>query len=206
MYEQVPEGAEVEAKVMVYRGGKLDIRLRVEGPDARVQYNALLFSNLDPQGNLLSTIVKKGTTFVATQSGTYTFCLDNRMAKYTAKAMVFDLDVRDPASPAAKAAKAAEAAGKVARTGDASAQDSVDYMRAAAQRLTGKLHQIVDAQLYHYHRERRHRNTIESTNDRVSWWAGAETGAVILAAAVQIFFIRRWFKTSYSLPGAGFGV
>lgn len=205
MYEQVPEGAEVEAKVMVFRGGKLDIRMRVEGPDGKVHYNALLFSNLDNTGAMLATIVKKGTTFLAPTTGVYTFCLDNRMAKYTAKAMVFDLNVRDPNSPAAKLARAAEDATKVVRTGQETAQESLEYMRMGARRLMGKLTQIIDAQLYHYHRERRHRNTIESTNDRVSWWNGAETVVILGITAFQIMLVRRWFKTSYSLPG-GWGV
>jgi hypothetical protein len=202
LFEQVPEGAEVEAKVMVHRGGKLDIRMRVEGPYGKAQYNALLFSNLDASGAMLSTIVKKGTTFIAPTTGVYSFCLDNKMAKYTAKAMVFDLNVRDPNSSASKMARAAEAATKATRTGQETAQESVEFMRMAAQRLMGKLVQIVDAQLYHYHRERRHRNTIESTNDRVAWWNGTESLVVMAVAAFQIMLIRRWFKTSYSLPSA----
>jgi hypothetical protein len=207
LYESVPEGAEVEAKVLTYRGGKLDVRLRVEGPEGKPLYNALLFSNLNDKGQLLDVIVKKGTTFKAHASGVYAFCIDNRMAKYTAKHVVVNLDVRDPGSPAAKAARAAEAALAAGmRTGQETAVQSIDFMRAAGARLMAKLHQIEEGQLYHYHRERRHRTTIESTNDRISKWSGAESAAILLAAGLQLFLVRRWFGKGGAGGKGGFEV
>jgi hypothetical protein len=58
-----------------------------------VLYNQLLFSNVDDKtGKLLNTIVKKGHKFKAPSSGTYSFCVDNKMAKWTAKVVTFELD------------------------------------------------------------------------------------------------------------------
>jgi hypothetical protein len=103
-FESLAAGDSAEATVLVYRGGKLDIGLRIEGPlpaDAPavsgalklvssrsaapagpVLYERLLFSNLDDRsGQPLPTIVKKGFSFVASGSGVFGFCLNNKMAK-----------------------------------------------------------------------------------------------------------------------------
>lgn len=70
---------------MVYRGGKLDVKFRVESPSREVMYDRLIFSNIDDSsGAMLSTIVKKGTTFIVQKPGVYIFCLDNRMARWVA--------------------------------------------------------------------------------------------------------------------------
>jgi len=51
---------EYDASVLVYRGGKLDIKLRVEGPDRVAKYEQLVFSNIDDgTGAMLNTIVRK---------------------------------------------------------------------------------------------------------------------------------------------------
>ena len=92
-YEVLPAAASAEALVMVYRGGKLDVGLRIEGPlpassspttpgAGPVLYERLLYSNLDDRtGQPLPTIVKKGYSFSAPAEGTYAFCINNKMAK-----------------------------------------------------------------------------------------------------------------------------
>lgn len=92
-YEVLPSGVSAEALVMVYRGGKLDVGLRIEGPltvssspatpgTGPVLFERLLFSNLDDRtGQPLPTIVKKGYSFSAPAEGTYAFCINNKMAK-----------------------------------------------------------------------------------------------------------------------------
>lgn len=60
LYEELYSGQAVEGMAMVYRGGKLDIRLRVEDPNKRILYDQLLFSNIDDAtGAMLNTIVRK---------------------------------------------------------------------------------------------------------------------------------------------------
>jgi hypothetical protein len=187
--QDVPAGAEVDAQVVVYRGGKLDVKLRVENPAKVVTFERLLFSNIDDRtGALLSTIVRKGTTFRAEQAGVYTVCLDNRMARWTAKVVTLDLDVRDPNDVMAKAereAREARDAALLAGT-EVDARVAFTLMRASAARIHSKLQQIEGAQLFHFHREQRHRNTVDSTDSRVHWWSVGETVVVVLSALLQL--------------------
>ncbi len=141
-------------------------------PTKEVLFDRLLFSNVDDTTQrLLPTIVKKGTTFVASRSGVYTFCFDNRMAKWTAKNVTFDLDISDPNDASARAERAAQSDRENALiTGaDIDPKTSVVLMRAATNRLHAKLAQVENDQSFHYHREKRHRNTIESTTPPVMW-------------------------------------
>lgn len=215
MYESVAGGAELDARVLVYAGGKLDVKLRVESPEGRVLYQALLFSNLDDKGRPLDVIVKKGAAVLAAASGTYAVCVDNRMAKYTAKSVVLDVAVRDPNSPAARAARAAAAAGARAAAdaakagaspGAASPLAAVAAMRAACARILDALQRVESAQLYAYHRERRHKATIESTNARVVAWTLAESGAIVAATAAQVGVMLYWFRHRAKEGARGYSV
>ena len=58
-YADLRPGWIADASVLVYRGGQLDVKLRLESPDGTPQYEQLLFSNQDASGALLDTIVKK---------------------------------------------------------------------------------------------------------------------------------------------------
>lgn len=79
--------------------------------------------------------------------------------------------------------------------------DSVQSMRVAAQRLHFKMSQIDSMQNYHYHRERQHRNTAESTNARVQWWTVAETVVILATVTIQVVLVRSWFSKETTLPG-----
>ena len=189
VFVDVPAGAELEAQAVVFRGGKLDIKLRVENPSKVVTYEKLLFSNIDDRsGAMLSTIVRKGTSFRAEQAGVYSVCLDNRMARWTAKVLTLDLDVRDPNDVLARAereAKEAREASILAGT-DVDPKVALTLMRASAGRIHGKMQQIEAAQLFHYHREQRHRQTVDSTDARLHWWSVAETAVVVLSVLLQL--------------------
>ena len=187
--QDVPAGAEVDVQVVVFRGGKLDVKLRVENPAKVVTYEKLLFSNIDDRtGAMLSTIVRKGTTFRAELAGVYTVCLDNRMARWTAKVMTLDLDVRDPNDVMAKAEREAREARDAALLAGTEVDAKVAFtlMRASASRIHSKLQHIEGAQLFHYHREQRHRATVDSTDSRVHWWSVGETAVVVLSALLQL--------------------
>ena len=187
--QDVPAGAEMDVQAVVFRGGKLDIKLRVENPAKVVTYEKLLFSNIDDRtGAMLSTIVRKGTTFRAEQAGVYTVCLDNRMARWTAKVVTLDLDVRDPNDVMARAEREAREARDAALLAGTEVDAKVAFtlMRASAGRIHSKLQQSEGAQLFHFHREQRHRATVDSTDLRVHWWSVGETAVVVLSALLQL--------------------
>ena len=73
--------------------------------------------------------------------------------------------------------------------------DSLEGTVAQLARLTRELK---NEQSYIVIRERTHRNTAESTNDRVKWWSVFQLAVVIGNSLFQIFYLRRFFEvTSY---------
>jgi hypothetical protein len=224
LHLDVPLGADVEALVMVYRGGKLDITFQVTAPSGAEVYKQLLFSNLDAAGAELPTIVKKGPSFTAGEEGVYSFCFDNRIAKWTAKVLTFEVTVRADAAAAAAAAAGMPAAA-AADTVKAPAGGSAGLLpshaltsqegteRSALQHL-GSLRKFSDGFLlvltlleqdlqYHRLRSARHHATLLSTEWRVSAWSSAETTIVLLCAALQVLLVRRWFSGVGEEGGGG---
>lgn len=166
---------------------------QIEAPDKSIVYDRLIFSNIDDStGSILPTIVSKGLTWTATSSGEFNFCVDNTMARWTPKVLVFELSVTDPLSTVGDFGF---------DSAKANLTDSLDSMRVTTQRLHAKLQQIDHLQSYHYHRERQHRNTAESTNARVQWWTLGETAVILAAISVQVFIVRSWFVKPTALPG-----
>lgn len=157
---------------------------------------------------------------MAPSSGSYSFCLDNRMARWTAKVGTFELAVEPAvgAQNAGAAAAGAAAAGGVATTSPPGSPASVAEENAAAalqslkgyaSRIHAGLMLIENSQMYHYHRERRHRDTIESTNARVTLWTVIESVSVVLLMTAQVVVIRTWFpdaRMNALLPSGKIGV
>ena len=141
---------------------------------------------------MLPVIVKKGLTWTATHSGEFNFCLDNTMARWTAKVVVFELSVTDPLSTVGDFGF---------DSAKANVTDTLESLRVVSQRLHAKLQQIDHLQSYHYHRERQNRNTAESTNARVQWWTIIETAVILTVISGQVFIVRGWFVSTTSLPG-----
>jgi len=62
--------------------------------------------------------------------------------------------------------------------------------------LARDLESVQIEQRYMRQRERAHRNTNESTNQRVLWWSFVEATALVLVSLVQIFYIKKLFETT----------
>lgn len=203
VYQDVPAGAELEATAVVFRGGKLDVKLRVENPNKVVMYEKLLFSNIDDRtGELLSTIVRKGTTFRVDVGGVYSICVDNRMARWTAKVLTLEIDIRDPNDVIAKAEREAKEAREKAVLGGLEVDPKVTFtlMRASANRIHNALQVIEGDQTFHYHRERRHRETIDSTEKRLHWWSFGETAVIVLSVVIQVGVVTLWWFREPTAP------
>jgi len=59
-------------------------------------------------------------------------------------------------------------------------------IRALAAGLTS----VKDEQEYIVVRERRHRNTAESTNSRVKWWSVVQAVVLITVVAWQVYYLK----------------
>ena len=132
----------------------------------------------------------QGPKFLASSSGTHTFCFDNRMAKWTAKVVTFELTVADPnrvpeAAIPVLSDKATEA--------EATAH-TLATIKSASARLHEKLLKLENSQQYHFHREVQHRDTAESTFTRITWWSVGESVIVIGASLLQVFMLRTWIS------------
>lgn len=69
--------------------------------------------------------------------------------------------------------------------------NTLDY---AIQRLSQLTDDVRAEQSYLVMRERTHRNTAESTNDRVKWWSVFQIAVVAINSLFQIYYLKRFFE------------
>ncbi|KAG0676711.1 p24 complex component [Kluyveromyces marxianus] len=68
----------------------------------------------------------------------------------------------------------------------------------SVRQLSKLVREVKNEQSYIVIRERTHRNTAESTNDRVKWWSVFQLVVVIANSLFQIYYLKRFFEvTSY---------
>lgn len=73
-----------------------------------------------------------------------------------------------------------------------------DSLDATVRRLAKHVRDVKNEQQYIIIRERTHRNTAESTNDRVKWWSIFQLCVVAVNSVFQIYYLKRFFEvTSY---------
>ncbi|KAG8721184.1 p24 complex component [Ceratobasidium sp. 394] len=56
------------------------------------------------------------------------------------------------------------------------------------------LQAVKDEQEYIVIRERVHRNTAESTNDRVKWWSIAQAVVLVAVCGFQVYYLQSFFE------------
>ncbi|POW16663.1 hypothetical protein PSTT_01106, partial [Puccinia striiformis] len=64
---------------------------------------------------------------------------------------------------------------------------------------TSALEAVKEEQQYIVVREKLHRNTAESTNDRVKWWSLVQTAMVLGVTAWQVFYLKRFFEVKRTI-------
>ncbi|RKU46492.1 p24 complex component [Coniochaeta pulveracea] len=69
-----------------------------------------------------------------------------------------------------------------------------DPLEVEVKKLSELLTQVKDEQSYIIVRERTHRNTAESTNNRVKWWNLFVIGVVVGESVFQVWWLRRFFE------------
>ena len=60
--------------------------------------------------------------------------------------------------------------------------------------IESKLEELMDQQDFSITREAMHRETAESTNDRVLWWSLVQVLVVVTLALVQMYYIKSFFE------------
>ncbi|GCE97087.1 p24 complex component [Zygosaccharomyces mellis] len=71
-----------------------------------------------------------------------------------------------------------------------------DTLDSAVRKLSKSIKEVEEEQSYIVIRERTHRNTAESTNDRVKWWSIFQLGVVTINSLFQIYYLKRFFEVT----------
>ncbi|KAH7868817.1 supernatant protein factor C-terminal domain-containing protein [Lentinula edodes] len=129
----------------------------------------------DPEGRLLGKQVKQSTgtlSITAEKNGRFEYCFSNQMSAIADKIVSFNVH-------------------GIIYVGE---DDVVAPIEREIRLLAHGLAAVKDEQEYIVVREKTHRNTAESTNDRVKWWSVLQ--AVVLFAVVgwQVYYLKSFFE------------
>merc|ERR1712065_72968 len=118
--------------------------------------------------------------FDVNMAGIYSVCFDNRVSRWTPKTIDFKIF-------------------KVQSESGGNASGEIDPMKTYLKKSQKLMDDVSKTLSYLKRRERRHRLTQESTNDRVLYFSLAESITLVLVSVVQVVWLRRWFKVDASL-------
>mmetsp|Transcript_12098 Transcript_12098/g.16717 ORF Transcript_12098/g.16717 Transcript_12098/m.16717 type:complete len:204 (+) Transcript_12098:41-652(+) len=163
-YEDVAVNTPVSVMFQVIQGGFLDVDVQIRGPVGAIIYNA----ERQTEGKY---------NFVADTTGTYSFCFGNRMSTLTPKVVSLSVVVADQSEDEKRDPKL-----------------DLDPVMTVISQLKESLRATLNEQDYMKMREKAHRNTSESTNERVIWWSIFEVIILFCMSVWQIYYLRRFFE------------
>ncbi|CCM01720.1 uncharacterized protein FIBRA_03785 [Fibroporia radiculosa] len=129
----------------------------------------------DPDNNALANHQRQSTgsiSITAKRDGRYTYCFSNLMSTVVDKLVSFNVH------------------GVIFVDDDDTVAPIEREIRALANGLTA----VKDEQEYITIRERRHRDTAESTNARVKWWSIFQAGVLVAVVAWQVYYLKSFFE------------
>ncbi|CUA67736.1 Endosomal protein P24B [Rhizoctonia solani] len=111
-------------------------------------------------------------SLTAEKDGRYTYCFSNEMSTVTNKEVSFNVH------------------------GVIYVQDdgTVAPIEREVRELAIGLQAVKDEQEYIVIRERVHRDTAESTNDRVKWWSIAQAVVLVAVCGFQVYYLQSFFE------------
>ncbi|KAG8895294.1 p24 complex component, partial [Tulasnella sp. 403] len=133
------------------------------------------FLMTDPLGGNIAKHTKETTGTVAItadKDGRYTYCFSNEMSTVSDKQVSFNVH------------------GVIYVADDG----IVAPVEREVRNLAIELQAVKDEQEYIVMRERTHRNTAESTNDRVKWWSIAQTILLFGVCGWQVYYLKSFFE------------
>ncbi|KAF9820954.1 hypothetical protein IEO21_00931 [Rhodonia placenta] len=129
----------------------------------------------DPDHNALANHERQSTGTVsvtAKKDGRYEYCFSNLMSTVVDKLVSFNVH------------------GVIYVDED----DIVSPIEREIRALAHGLATVKDEQEYIVIRERRHRNTAESTNSRVKWWSIFQAVVLFSVVAWQVYYLKSFFE------------
>jgi hypothetical protein len=137
------------------------------------------FSMLDAIGRVVQVAAQQNAGFytvTADRDGRYSYCFNNHVSDAERKSVSFY--VHEDHRP---------------KKTDDRDKDS-EPLQQELKQLSRNVQDIREHQDYIIRRERMHRRTAESTNDRVKWWSIIETVIVLGVAFFQVNYLKRFFE------------
>lgn len=175
--EAVPAKAKNCYSVEIKADDTLNIEFQVGTRDAASSEQLDIdFYVLDPRKREISSLqrVADGDVDVPLgQPGHYEFCFSNEYSGISTKDVTFHVD---------------HVWGSKLRSEN---QDTLEGQLSFLERI---LQDLEHGNQYLKIRERTHRNTAESTNDRVKWWSIAQLVFVFANAVFQVVYLKRFFE------------
>lgn len=74
--------------------------------------------------------------------------------------------------------------------------ENSNTLDSSVRKLSNLVRAVKNEQGYIIIRERTHRNTAESTNDRVKWWSVFQVIVVVANSVFQIYYLKRFFEVT----------
>eukprot|EP01086_Lenisia_limosa_P015863 TRINITY_DN5356_c0_g1_i1.p1 TRINITY_DN5356_c0_g1~~TRINITY_DN5356_c0_g1_i1.p1 ORF type:complete len:205 (+),score=51.43 TRINITY_DN5356_c0_g1_i1:95-709(+) len=139
-------------------------------------------SILDPNGNLVyqgERETESRYTFTASTNGIYRFCLSNKISTYTSKVVQFSIEVGKVGTP---------------NHDEFAKPDQVGSLGPQLDDMAVHMQRVYDEHRYLRSRERTHRDTVESTNSRVMWWAMFEMIVIGVITGWQVYKVTSFFE------------
>lgn len=130
---------------------------------------------VDPNGDKLFELLRKDTgtySLTAQHTGRYSYCFSNKFSSVSDKTVSFNVH------------------GIIYVPDDGQMLPIEREIRD----LAAGLQAVKDEQEYLVIRERVHRNTAESTFNRVKWWSVIQGVLLLGACGFQIYFVKRQFE------------
>ncbi|KAF8528992.1 emp24/gp25L/p24 family/GOLD-domain-containing protein [Hysterangium stoloniferum] len=129
----------------------------------------------DPNGLAIGKHLKQSTGTVSTTAevdGRYEYCFSNAMSTIADKIVSFNVH-------------------GIVYVGE---DETIAPIEREIRDLANGLQSVKDEQEYIVVRERVHRNTAESTNDRVKWWSIIQTIVLFAVVGWQIYYLKSFFE------------
>ncbi|KAH7930020.1 supernatant protein factor, C-terminal domain-containing protein [Leucogyrophana mollusca] len=174
-FEDLHEHDQMSVTYQVGEGGHLDIDFWV-GAHALCFVPTYLSGQLtDPNDVALAKHMKQSTgsvSITAETDGRYEYCFSNQMSSIADKFVSFNVH------------------GIIYMTDD----DVVAPVEREIRSLAIGLTSVKDEQEYIVVRERRHRDTAESTNTRVKWWSVLQAIVLFSVVGWQVYYLKSFFE------------
>lgn len=162
----------------VVKGGGLDIKISVSGPDDR----PIVPASIERRGHIFQ--------INADVNGPYRICLDNTFSGISDKVVYLNLLVHEKSDSLSDRASPP----LDSNTQKENDSNSISLMGASLHHISQTLRNVTIVQRHLVTRDSRHLETAESNEDRVFIWSLTETIIILTVCILQVYIVRSLFR------------